>query len=324
MADSPIEVHKLSAEDHTRMRSLFDSFEKYDQSFVRTSPGNCILPVAYEKCKDRIKNVTFNEGDICLLTYPKCGTMWMQELITLVKSGFDFEKTQTTPVPRRAFILDLLFLLDLLRKDGLPIDKMFDDMEKLPPPRLVVSHLPFTLLPDDLFDKCKVVFCLRNPKDTAVSKYNFEKLIKTLGFVGDFPAYFDLFMDGKSPYGSYFEFVKMAWEKRHYPNVCILFFEEMKKDLGANVRKVAKFLGMDFTDEQIDQSAEFLSFKKMKERGSAELMQTMMKKEGSDGHVMRKGEAGDWKNIFTDEMSKRMDEAIEKHLKPIGLEFQYE
>ena len=324
MDGSPIEVHPLSAEDCSRMRSLFDSVDKYGQSFVRTNPGNCIVTVAYEKWKDYIKNFALKEGDVCLLTYPKCGTTWMQELITLVKSGFDIEKTHTTPIVGKGVMLDFPFFMDVARKDGLQIEKLFDDMLKVPSPRLVASHLPFTLLPDDLFDKCKVVICLRNPKDTAVSKYNFEKLIKTLGFVGDFPAYFDLFMDDKSPYGSYFEFVKMAWEKRHYPNVCMLFFEEMKKDLGANVRKVAKFLGVDFTDEQIDQSVDFLSFKKMKERENTKARQTTIQKEGSDGHVMRKGEAGDWKNIFTDEMSKRMDETIEKHFKPIGLEFQYD
>ena len=322
--ESVIEVEQLSAEECTRLGSLFDSFEKYGQSFVRTKPGNCILPVAYEKCKDRIKNFSLKEGDICLLTYPKCGTMWTQELITLIKNGFDFEKTQTTPMPQRGVILDFLFLMDLLRKDGLPIDKMFDDMEKLPSPRLIVSHLPFTLLPDDLFDKCKVVICLRNPKDAVVSKYNFEKLMKLLGYVGDFKTYFDLFMDDKSAYGSYFEFAKTAWEKRHLPNVCMLFFEEMKKDLGSNVRKVAKFLGADFTDDQIDQSVEFLSFKKMKERSGTNPVQAMMQKEGIDGHFMRKGEAGDWKNNFTDDMSKRMEEAIEQHFKPIGLEFQYD
>ena len=43
-----------------------------------------------------------------------------------------------------------------------------------------------------------------------------------------------------------------------------------------------------------------------------------------DGVLIRKGEIGDWKNYFTDDMNKRMDEAIEKNLKPIGLNFIYE
>ncbi len=42
------------------------------------------------------------------------------------------------------------------------------------------------------------------------------------------------------------------------------------------------------------------------------------------GDFIRKGQVGDWKNYFTDEMNKKMDAAIEKYLKPVGLEFVYE
>jgi len=319
-----IEVQQLLAEEATRLEALFDVCEKYGQKFVRTKPGDCILPNAYEKCKDRIKNFALCDGDVCLLTYPKCGTTWTQELLTLVKNDFDFEKTQATPMPQRGVMIDLLFLLDALRKDGFPVDGMFEKMEKLPSPRMVVSHLPPTLLPDDLFHKCKVIMCFRNPKDAVVSKYNFEKMVKVFGYVGDLQSYFDLFMDDLGVYGSYFEYVKTSWEKRDNPNVCVLFFEDMKKDLGKSVRKVADFLGKTYTEDQIEKSVDFLSFKSMKERGSGDTFQTMLKKSDSDGHFMRKGEAGDWKNSFTDEMTKRMNDAIEKHLKPIGLEFQYE
>ena len=324
MAGCVIKTDQLPEEIQLRLTQLFDSFEKYDQRFVKANPGSCILPAAYEKHKDRIKNFTLKDGDICLLTYPKCGTMWAQELISLVRNNFDFKKTQEIPLTERGVMLDFPFLAGVLAKDGLPVESMLERMENAPSPRLILSHLPFALLPDDLFSKCKVIICLRNPKDTLVSKYHFEKLIKVLGFVGDFESYFDLFMDDCTIYGSYFEHVKESWGNRHRDNVCLLFFEDMKKNLGENVRNVAKFLGKDFTDEQIEQSVEFLSFKKMKERGTTDKMQAMMKKKESDGHVMRKGESGDWKNNFTNKMTERMDEAIAKHLTPVGLEFQYE
>ena len=323
MAECTIKIELLSEEVTSRFMKLFDSFENYDQRFVKASPGNCILPVAYEKYKDRIKNFTLKDDDICLLTYPKCGTVWTQELITLVKNDFDFKKTQEVPLAERGVMFDFPFLAGVLAKDGLPVERIFESMEHAPSPRLILSHLPFALLPDDLSSKCKVIICLRNPKDTLVSKYHFEKLMKMYGFVGDLETYFDLFMDDCTVYGSYFEYVKESWGNRHRDNVCLLFFEDMKKNLGGTLRKVAKFLGKDFTDEQIEQSVEFLSFKKMKERGAADGMQAL-KKEDSNGHFMRKGESGDWKESFTDKMTVRMDEAIAKHLTPVGLEFQYE
>ena len=323
MAECITNVDPLPEEVTSRLVQLFDAFEKYDQRFVKVSPGNCILPAAYEKYKDRIKNFTLKDDDICLLTYPKCGTMWAQELISLVKNNFDFKKIQEIPLRERGVMFDFPIVMDVLRKDGVPLDSILECMENAPSPRLIYSHLPIVLLPDDLLDKCKVIVCLRNPKDTLVSQYHFAKLTKAFGFVGDFESYFDLFMDDCAIYGSYFEHVKQTWDKRHRENVCFLFFEDMKKNMGESVRKVAKFLGKDFTDEQIEQSVEFLSFKKMKERGALDGMQRMVKEE-SDGHFMRKGESGDWKNYFTDEMTERMNEAIAKHLTPIGLDFQYE
>ena len=195
----------------------------------------------------------------------------------------------------------------------------------MPSPRMLKSHLRFCLLPDDLFDKSKVVICLRNPKDTVVSFYHHEKLNKLHCYIGDFPTYFDLFMDNLVFFSPYFDYVKEAWAFRNHPNVCLLFFEDMKKDLAKNVRKVAKFLGKELTDENVEALVDHLSFKKMKNNPSVnkeEAKTANMFKE--DGVFMRKGEVGDWKNYFTDEMNKRMNEAIEKHLKPIGLEFEYE
>ena len=324
MAASSIEVHDLSEQESARLRSSFDSIVNYNQAYVRTEPGKCLLPCAYAKYKDRIKCLEIRPDDIVLLTYPKCGTHWMIELITLLKNDFDFEKTQAVPLLQKAMGIDLSFLLDVLREEQSPVDQIMEDMEKLESPRLIVSHLPFCLLPGDLIDNCKVIVCLRNPKDTVVSKYHFEKTRKPIGFVGDFATYFDLYMEGLVPYGSFFEHVKQAWEKRHHQNVCVVFFEGMKKDMASNLRRVATFMGKDFSDKQIGESVEFLSFKKTKERGGHDAYQVMTKKDDGDGDVLRKGIAGDWKNFFKEEMNARMDEAIEKHLKPIGLEFEYE
>ena len=88
---------------------------------------------------------------------------------------------------------------------------------------------------------------------------------------------------------------------------------------------MATFLGKEITEEQVGILVDHLSFKKMKQNESLNLEALqdgkIMKKEGS---FIRKVEVGDWKNFFTEEMSKRMDEAIEKYLKAVGLEFRFE
>eukprot|EP00112_Aurelia_sp_Birch-Aquarium-sp1_P022566 Seg640.2 transcript_id=Seg640.2/GoldUCD/mRNA.D3Y31 product="hypothetical protein" protein_id=Seg640.2/GoldUCD/D3Y31 len=95
----------------------------------------------------------------------------------------------------------------------------------------------------------------------------------------------------------------------------------MKKDQASSVKKVAKFLGKDLNDEQVGILVEHLSFEKMKTNSAVNKEEFSKADRGS---FMRKGQVGDWKNYFTEEMNKQMDEAIEKHFKPIGLEFDYE
>ena len=51
--------------------------------------------------------------------------------------------------------------------------KFIDDV---PSPRIIKTHLPHKVLPKQLWEKAaKVIYIARNPKDLAVSYYNFSK-----------------------------------------------------------------------------------------------------------------------------------------------------
>ena len=247
--------------------------------------------------------------------------------VWLIQNDCNFEGAKSTLISFRFPWMETDIFSESIRK-RLDSSKQLDfiqNLEKMPSPRMLQSHLHFCLLPDDFLERSKTVLCLRNPKDTVVSYYYFEKLFKMSGYTGDFETYFNLFMDNLVMCSSYFDFVIKAWAKRKHPNVCLLFFEDMKTDLATNVRKVAKFLGKELTDENVEALVDHLSFKKMKDNTAVNRKHDLEKPFFTeDGSFMRKGEVGDWKNYFTDEMNKRMDEAIEKYLKPIGLEFQYE
>ena len=39
-----------------------------------------------------------------------------------------------------------------------------------------------------------------------------------------------------------------AWDRRHHPDMCLLFCEEMKRDLRSQIRRVAEFLGKEYSD----------------------------------------------------------------------------
>jgi hypothetical protein len=68
--------------------------------------------------------------------------------------------------------------------DQAPGFPKFEDIEKMPSPRFIKTHLPAQLLPDQLWTvKPKIVYIRRNPKDTAVSYYHHHRLLQ--GFTGN-------------------------------------------------------------------------------------------------------------------------------------------
>ena len=320
-------LEPLSEKDVARLKDVYTPVSERGQSYFRTIPGDVIVPAAFEKFRDRFKNWQVRPDDVYVLTFAKNGTTWTQELVWLIQNDCNFEEAKTVHLDKRFPFMDLPVILDFIKHELPPPmqDDVLKKMEDMPSPRFLKSHFRFCLLPDDLMEKSKAVICLRNPKDTVVSYYHHEKLMRAHGYTGDFSTYFDLFMDNLVLYSPYFEYVKEAWQLRNHPNVCLLFFEDMKKDLASSVRKVANFLGKQVPTEKVESLVDHLSFKKMKNNSAVNREEgKALKFFTGDGNFMRKGEVGDWKNYFTDEMNKRMDEAIEKHLKPMGLEFQYE
>ncbi len=327
---SHIKTVPLSNYENERRRKLFPEVTDLGQSFIRTDPGNCVFPSGYEKYKHQIYNLPLRPDDVLVMTWPKNGTTWSMEMVWLLLNNYDVAKAASLERPQKVTFVEMGIIIDFLQ-DSIPPGTSFlevlAEFKARASPRVIKTHLPFCLFPPNLLDQHKVVTCLRNPKDTVVSYYHHEKLWKDHGFTGSFAEYFDLFMDDLVLYSSYWSYTLQLWENRDHPNVCLLFFEDMKADLQNSVRKVARFLGKDPSDEQITTMVNSLDFKKMKknEAGREDAIKKEAYMEGSqDGSFFRKGDVGDWKNYFTEEMSKRMDEAIEKHFSGTGLQFRYE
>lgn len=96
-----------------------------------------------------------------------------------------------------------------------------------------------------------------------------------------------------------------------------LFF----KDPINEIKSLAKYLGKDLNEDQIKSIMDYCSFNKLKSNPAFETKMNLMS-EGKEAQpqvktlkLFRKGEIGDWKNYFTEEMSKRVDELVEANLK---------
>ncbi|TVU22743.1 hypothetical protein EJB05_32460, partial [Eragrostis curvula] len=55
------------------------------------------------------------------------------------------------------------------------VDALSDELEALPSPRLLATHLPYSLLPERMTETCRVVCVCRDPKDALVSSWLFTR-----------------------------------------------------------------------------------------------------------------------------------------------------
>lgn len=110
---------------------------------------------------------------------------------------------------------------------SLPTYKLLEDMKTR---RFIKSHLPFSLLPPSIMEQqSKVIYVARNPKDVAISFYHLTRLVRSIGFTGDFSTFWNYFENGLVPWAPYFENVNEGWELRTAPNVLFLFYENIMK-----------------------------------------------------------------------------------------------
>uniref|UniRef100_F6TH89 Sulfotransferase n=1 Tax=Xenopus tropicalis TaxID=8364 RepID=F6TH89_XENTR len=195
--------------------------------------------------------VTRND-DVFNVTFPKSGTTWMQEILTLIYSNGD-------PAPVKTEY----------SWDRVPWLEQYTGRSKLenrPSPRLITTHLPFHLFPQSFFKtKAKVIYTIRNPKDVCVSLYFFSLIAQFLEYREDFQEFVSLFLSKDMFYDGWFDHVKGWLPFNDNPNFLLLTYEDMAKDLKSNVIKICQFLGKELDDAAINSVVENSSFKAMKD-----------------------------------------------------------
>lgn len=181
--------------------------------------------------------------------------------------------------------------------------------KNLPSPRIVRSHLPWCLLPTQISKiKPKVIYIFRDPKDVCVSFFHYLQLLHDLST--SFEEFAELFLAGQVPYGSYFKHVAGFWKLRNEENFLFLTYEEMKRDLRKTAEKVAEFLEKQIPEKEMDKLMEHLSFQKMKQNPTCNMDAIVTAVGAQEGSFMRKGQTGDWRNYFSQELAEKFDEAF--------------
>ncbi|XP_063773262.1 amine sulfotransferase-like [Pseudophryne corroboree] len=285
--------------------------DEKSNSFLFNHKGTCFQKdITTPEAVDAIEYMEIRDSDVFLVTYPKSGTIWTQNILCQI----------------------------LKEKQG-NVEDNVDNMAKAPwiesnmnktdfgsclSPRLFTSHLPYYLMPKDLRNqRGKVIYVSRNPKDVVVSYYHFFKLLVNLKHITiTWEEFFDRYMSGKVGGGSWFDHVR-GWNthKEEY-NCLFLSYEAMIKDLRSAVLKLCQFMDVKLDDQAINKIAEKATFKNMKQDPLANY--TFLPNEFLDhskGEFLRKGIIGDWKNIMTVAQSEKVDEVLKEKLGDLPITF---
>ncbi|XP_064193321.1 sulfotransferase family 5A, member 1 [Anguilla rostrata] len=255
----------------------------------------------------------FQDTDTLIVTYPKSGTTWMQQALTLLMSRGDATLAQTVPNWARAPWLEQYYCPEVLKgSQG---------------PRIITTHLPYHLLAPALQgSKAKIIYVARNPKDVAVSYYHFHKMANFLPQPGTFDEFLNNFLDGTLHYGSWFDHVR-GWTSQAEDNLNFFYitYEDMWQDLRGSLERISAFLQCPLQAEELNSTQRHCSFSRMKENAMVNYTQIPDEiMDHSKGQFMRKGKIGDWKNMFTEEQSQRFDQVFESEMQSSQLRFVWE
>ncbi|XP_027765682.1 sulfotransferase 6B1-like [Empidonax traillii] len=195
--------------------------------------------------------------DIILAGYPKSGTNWLTQILTDLVTVSQ-KKTQDREGIANYELEEFPYL-------EVGDAEKYERMTKLPSPRFMVTHLRPENLPKSIFkNKVKILLLIRNPKDVATSYYHFSNGLASAPSYETWDDFFTDFMSKKVAWGCYFEYLSQWNKYADEENIMTITYEELKENRLLGVKKIAAFLEISLTEEELQLVVERSSFQAMK------------------------------------------------------------
>ena len=242
-------------------------------------------------------------GDVFIVTPPKCGTTWMQQIVHGLRSGgsMDFDN-----------INHVVPWIDVAHDYGQDI---YADQGSRP--HAFKSHSPL----DELPRGGKYIVVLRDPNDALLSTYRF--------FEGTFfeQGSIDLATFAREFYIPAAEVPRHTlamWGRRSDPDVIAFTFENMLADLTRTVEQVAQFIGTPLDDELRDLVVGQADIGFMKQHESKfddsvffDSVRGRMRLPPTTGlSKVRVGQVGGSRDVVPEEIRRQMDSAWRADVAP--------
>jgi aryl sulfotransferase len=268
------------------------------------------------------------DGDVVVTTSYKSGTTWMQQILLMLLHGPEAMPRLTELSPW----IDARFLMSKARLAG--------TLRSLPGRRFVKSHLPLDGLP--WFAEVKYLIVGRDPRDVFMSFWNhygsytetaYAALNETPDRVGPpLPpcpgdpralwrewitrGWFEWESEGY-PFWSNMHHTKTYWDHRELANFLFVHYADLLADLEGQVRRIARFLEVDASDELVARTVEVTTFANVKK--VVELVPPAAGPEFFRGGLRTfffKGSNGRWRDLLTEGDLGLYEEAKQRVLPP--------
>ena len=244
----------------------------------------------------------FRSDDVIVATYAKSGTTWAQQILgqLLFKGSTDVDVMALSP------------WVDLRVP---PKEVKLAGLEAQTNRRFMKTHLPVDALV--FSSNAKYIYIGRDGRDVVWSLYNhhvmanegwYAALNDTPGRVGppierttlDVAAYFRQWLEKDGyPFWSFWENVRSWWALRDLPNVKLVHFNDLKRDLEGQMHGVADYLDIAVDEGKWPELVEHCTFEYMKKNAAkcAPLGGALW--EGGGETFINKGTNGRWREHLT-------------------------
>ena len=201
---------------------------------------------------EKVTTFTFDPSDVIVASYPRSGEDFLGEIVWLLMNEADTEGATNIPLSKR------LPLMEMAGLDGAAptVEKMLSHA----PPRVVSTHLPYSLLGDALEKgKPKVLVVMRDPKELILSQYRSYR--KWPGrHLPCFEYFFETFVrTERTLFGSHFDHLLGYWGHDKDQHMLLMKYSEMRCNVEDSVLLISHFLNKDLTPKQIHAIVKFMS-----------------------------------------------------------------
>lgn len=223
------------------------------------------------------RNFAVFPDDTLVVSYPRSGNTWTRFLIANLVHP---EKTIT------------FANIESLIPDTSSISSRA--LKRISRPRIIKSH--------DYFDHRypKVIYIVRDPRDVALSYYDFQRKYRHIEDKYPLERYVDDFVNGRlisASWGTWAENVG-SWiaTRGHAENFLLLRFEDMLEDTQRELVRIAQFLKVPVTAETLERAIANSAADRMRQMEKQEEGQWVAtKKHRKDIPFVRVAKSGGWK-----------------------------